>query len=302
MTKLIMLVGIPGSGKSTLGKKLSVKESAALCSSDEIRKELYGDENIKGDNSKVFGILRNRIKMYLKDNVSVIYDATNLSRKKRMNFLKEIEKYNVFKECYIVATPYEKCLQNNQKRERFVPEPVIERMYKSWQTPSLNEGFDKIITYYNTEEYKTYLGPWNEAYKIYNNYEQRNPHHKETLNEHVQYVYNYVKKHTADVNCRIAAYLHDIGKPFCRIDKNKISHYYGHENVGAYDVFFYSGIENKLITSLLINCHMGLYNFNKIEENKLIQFYKNILGDYKYKQLCIIHNGDIKGSIICNNF
>lgn len=53
--ELIMLVGIPGSGKSTYADKL-VKDNPEIIvhSSDKLREELYGDSSIQGDNGKLF--------------------------------------------------------------------------------------------------------------------------------------------------------------------------------------------------------------------------------------------------------
>ena len=77
---LTVLVGLPGSGKSTYANKI---KNAILCSSDKIRKELYKDENIQGDNNKVFRILYNKVKENLKNGNNVVYDATNINSKKR---------------------------------------------------------------------------------------------------------------------------------------------------------------------------------------------------------------------------
>lgn len=40
-----MMVGLPGSGKSTYAKELADRTNAKLCSSDAIREELTGDIN-----------------------------------------------------------------------------------------------------------------------------------------------------------------------------------------------------------------------------------------------------------------
>lgn len=41
----IMLVGLPGSGKSTYAELLKKQYNAIICSSDEARKKITGDEN-----------------------------------------------------------------------------------------------------------------------------------------------------------------------------------------------------------------------------------------------------------------
>ena len=61
MSKLFMLIGIPGSGKSTASQKLSEIYNAPIYSSDDIRKELYGDASVQDNPKKVFDILHKRI-------------------------------------------------------------------------------------------------------------------------------------------------------------------------------------------------------------------------------------------------
>ena len=52
-----MLVGIPGSGKSTFAKTMITKYAKHI-TSDCIRKELWGDESSQQDNNKVFSVSR----------------------------------------------------------------------------------------------------------------------------------------------------------------------------------------------------------------------------------------------------
>ena len=45
----------------------------------------------------------------------------------------------------VLATPIEKCLENNSNRDRQVPEQVIRGMANKFVFPSFEEGFDDII-------------------------------------------------------------------------------------------------------------------------------------------------------------
>ena len=94
MLEFIMLVGLPASGKSAYAKGL--KKGYHIHSSDEIRKELTGDEKTQVVNEKVFQVLHKRIKSDLEQGISCIYDATNMSMKRRISFLKEINKKIIF--------------------------------------------------------------------------------------------------------------------------------------------------------------------------------------------------------------
>ena len=54
MAKIIILVGLPGSGKSELTKELAEKYEAVVFSSDDIREELLNDVNNQEKNTDVF--------------------------------------------------------------------------------------------------------------------------------------------------------------------------------------------------------------------------------------------------------
>ena len=54
MADFYMYIGLPGSGKSTIA---AAQKGATIISSDAIRGELYGDENILGKHNEVFGLM-----------------------------------------------------------------------------------------------------------------------------------------------------------------------------------------------------------------------------------------------------
>ena len=54
MSKLFVMVGLPASGKSYEAKEIAKMELAYVVSSDAIRAELWGSEEVQGDNSFIF--------------------------------------------------------------------------------------------------------------------------------------------------------------------------------------------------------------------------------------------------------
>ena len=64
MAKLIILCGLPGSGKSSYAEAFKdyddaiYEGSTVIHSSDAIRGELFGDPSFQGDNAKVFELSR----------------------------------------------------------------------------------------------------------------------------------------------------------------------------------------------------------------------------------------------------
>ena len=91
--KLIVLVGLPASGKSTYVKNINHRDSVVI-SSDAIREELNISSHTKESNGIVFKEVHDRIFKYLNKNSNVsniIVDSTNLSKKDR-NFYEKIRK------------------------------------------------------------------------------------------------------------------------------------------------------------------------------------------------------------------
>ena len=149
MTKVFIMVGVPGAGKSTLAKELAEKEHAVILSADNIREELYGDVNIQGDGKKVFGILYSRIRKTIKSGKNLIIDNTSVdrySRSKLIEFCTSISDDLTF---YAVVkdVPLEVAKERNANRVgKVLPVEVLEKFHKKFKFPSIEEGFAEIIT------------------------------------------------------------------------------------------------------------------------------------------------------------
>lgn len=142
MCKFIMMIGIPGSGKSTFAGKIAESENAVTVSSDKLREELFGTVYEFRKNALLFSEMFGRTCKYLNEGKSVIFDATNIRSSERKRILKRFKA--VFKVCYYIKTPLEKALYQNSTRDRNVPEEVIVKMYDKIQEPQPIEGWDEI--------------------------------------------------------------------------------------------------------------------------------------------------------------
>ena len=293
---MTMMVGLPASGKSTYAKKLANDADAIILSSDAIRWELFGDETNQEHNQQVFQELHKRVKKWLQSGRSVVYDATNINSKRRRAFLNELKKIDCAKECVVMATPYGRCLYNNNRRGRIVPAHVIKNMYLKWQTPAAFEGWDfiKCINNYDTH----YIDPIQVADSLIC-YDQHNIHHTLTLGEHMVKTADLVScNNDCDANLFIAALIHDMGKPIVQtVDWNKHTmHYYSHEHVSAYEALFIDKQSVKdvdpLKVSALITWHMQPYCFERIGNEKLRNKYKKIWGESFYNKVMTLHEAD----------
>lgn len=294
--KFIVMCGLPYSGKSTLAEEIAAVENAVILSSDKVREELYGNENIQGDPQEVFGVIHKRIRETLTKEKSVILDATNVRRKNRKHALDYVRRLKVKKVCYVIPeslTTIKKRKEEN-KRGREVPLEVILKMRRRWDTPYYFEGWDEIhLVGCNKLRMTGELFVEREMY-----YDQMNPHHTLTLGRHCYKAYEYlINSGVINNNLLQAALLHDCGKPAVqKIDENGIAHYYDHQNVGAYDALTYQYPDrcDPLFISILINLHMFPLNWKNSpqETERLKRKYKRIWGKELFDSVMLLHDAD----------
>lgn len=303
---IVMLVGIPGSGKSMFANTYAMDEAnLKIHSSDNLRYELFGDMEVQDKNGELFKELHRRIKEDLRNGINVIYDATNINKKKRIAFLSELNNISCQRICLCIMTPYDICLRNNQGRGRIVPEHVIRDMYMNWQPPYFDEGFDAInIAELGIDRSET---SWhiNDFIKMASNFDQQNEHHALTLGEHCMMAKQYTERLYPDNKLlHIAAELHDCGKPFTKTRLNKKHefdgnyHYYNHHMVGAYDAMLYMMGDGGYTTleilyvSNLIYYHMHPYReWVQSEKNK--EKCRNNLGKGMFDDIMHLHDADV---------
>lgn len=295
MTTFTMLIGPPASGKSTYAKQTS----AVIVSTDAIREELYGSEEVQDNPQKVFDIAFQRICSCLRAEQNCIFDATNMVRKYRVNFINRLRTaiknpFNI--KAIIFATPYEICLERNKARRRQVPQEVIKRMIMNFNVPWYSEGFNEIEVFDCRHDFD--LTEYLESTTIIGH---DNPHHSLTIGQHCldaaekcllaqDEVYKSCPKYTNQIYT--ACYFHDVGKPFCKTftkmngNPSPYAHYYFHENVGAYMFLCCNWYD--LITALLINFHMSFFN-----SEKHLAKIKDFLGEDLFTALEWVHRFDV---------
>ena len=129
MKKLIILIGIPGSGKTTLAQKIIEKGFHCL-NADKIREELYGDASEQGDKEQVFSIFFERLEIAFQKELNVIVDNTNLNPKQRKPILDKARQFGYQNiQLWLLDMPLDICLKRNSSRERVVPEDIVSNMF-----------------------------------------------------------------------------------------------------------------------------------------------------------------------------
>ena len=154
MSKLIMMVGVPGSGKSTWIKN-NKAETNIVISRDAIRfAKLKDDEDYFAHESEVFNEFVWQIANGLAGDKTVIADATHLNKKSRALVLGKVAKLADEIEAVMIDVHLETAIKRNDQREgrAKVPRGVIRRMYFQMEPPTKEEGFDKITFIREDEE------------------------------------------------------------------------------------------------------------------------------------------------------
>ena len=150
---LILLIGHPLVGKSTFIKNKLNNLDFNLISRDNIIFELsstneYNKAWDEVNHKEVDHILNERIDNSIINNESVVIDMTNLTKKRRKGF---INRFNGYYKVGILfdILPSDEIKSRNEKRNneesKYINESIINTMISSYQIPTKEEGFDKII-------------------------------------------------------------------------------------------------------------------------------------------------------------
>lgn len=142
-----ILVGLPGSGKSTLCEKRfpmlpCVSSDAIIEEWAKIANTTY-NEIWKVAVKEAHQLMYKEVDMLIANKVSFVWDQTNLSKAKRAEIIAKIpEDYEIY--IAWLDVPVELCKMRNAKRDRSIPENVIDDMAKRFEVPALDEKVQRI--------------------------------------------------------------------------------------------------------------------------------------------------------------
>jgi len=146
---LILMVGLPCSGKSHWAAKLSRKYGAPIVCPDIVRLCLHGQRMKRREEGLVWYVTRMMVESLFKvGHPRVILDATNITRHQRTQW-KELSTWaRVYAVC---ETPKDECLARARKAKDVDIQPVIERMASIYEPLEADE--------IDNEEYQKKVGP-----------------------------------------------------------------------------------------------------------------------------------------------
>ena len=138
----MLLVGLPGSGKSTWVRR----QGGVALSSDTVREWLADDATDQSIHPRVFATLRYLLRQRLAIGRPVTYvDATHLTPAERQPYAQIAAWYGCELQAVFFDVPVEVCIARNRGRARVVPEAAIRVMAAKLIPPSPEEGFASIL-------------------------------------------------------------------------------------------------------------------------------------------------------------
>lgn len=128
--ELIIMVGYPGSGKSTF-----------------VKQKINGYLILSGDILKTESKILKQLEKGLDEGKSIVIDATNPSKEKRLVFIKVAKKKRINVRIVHITTPIEESLLQNQNRDIKIPKIAFYIYRKKFIKPNKDEGVDEIIEF-----------------------------------------------------------------------------------------------------------------------------------------------------------
>ena len=141
---MYLMCGIPGSGKSTHARLMARQFNATIICPDDFQKEMTGKDFYGPIQDLLWATVKMTTRVLIKSGQRVIVDATALSKHRRSEWIRLARECDNAIHVYAHVTALDVCKENNQNRDRTVPEEVLRRQVGSYIVPSVHEGFNAV--------------------------------------------------------------------------------------------------------------------------------------------------------------
>lgn len=152
MPKCYILIGVPGSGKSTWITRQKIVDIRYVASTDAIIEQIAGGFNMTYDEGFsdlikfAEKVMWSEIKMAAELGHTIYIDRTNMSEKSRKKFISFLKPYGYTFEAIDFETPEDEEWERRlaSRLGKTIPKHVLEAMADNYEMPLMSEGFEKV--------------------------------------------------------------------------------------------------------------------------------------------------------------
>lgn len=153
----VLLIGLPGSGKSTWITAEQLRADFVpftVISSDNVLERIASEKGItyseafKDHIGQATAEMKSSFKNAIAEGENIIWDQTNMSKKKRRGILSQIpaDYYKIAVDFSVLPVELKRRLtERAELTGKHIPWKIVEDMGKNYQAPDKEEGFDEII-------------------------------------------------------------------------------------------------------------------------------------------------------------
>lgn len=135
MPKLLMIKGLPGSGKSTYARQLVAASQYTRVNKDDLRAMLHNGSHSKSKEATVLKIRDAVVVEALTKGSNVVVDDTNFAPVHEIRLRELAKEHGAQFQSKLIDTPVDVCIERDLKRLNSVGHKVILQMYEQYLKP-----------------------------------------------------------------------------------------------------------------------------------------------------------------------
>lgn len=150
--KLIILVGLPASGKTKYAQEYTKTHAdTVIVSTDKIRNDMKELGVLNEDERNVYIEMQHRVKKSLSYGKSVIVNATNLKMKYREPYIYLAKRINpdIVIEAHLILADIDECAETDKIKKQLGLD-FLKKCMGEFQLPVAEEGYSQIVYYFNS--------------------------------------------------------------------------------------------------------------------------------------------------------
>lgn len=166
--KLVVLVGLPASGKSTIAHEMAQMVGDPFVYSTDRLIERWAEDS-ESSYDDIFSLvikdatrqMNSLLEKAIKEDDFIIWDQTNLSAGKRRKILSRFPAKHWLRICVDCSVSEgTRLFQQAGRTDKSIPKAVVEQMRKSYIKPTVEEGFHHVM---DAEEFGEYYAHYKKS-------------------------------------------------------------------------------------------------------------------------------------------